>query len=200
MKLAKTTNGRRAAILEAALQVVTVKGYYETRIDDIARVANCAKGTVYLYFRDKPDIYLGLVDWLLRRALNIVSKIDAQSLPPEKKLAMIFTEWAEQIFTRPGILALVSLEHANVPGAAARRFQHTILPRLKKIVRALARIIQPGIDAGVFRQVDARLAALAFLQAFRTEIIAHRQKIGIRNQPNEVLNLFLSGLLSRSKE
>ncbi len=191
---------KRLAILQAAFSEVSERGYFETKVDDIARRAGVAKGTVYLYFRDKPEIYLGLVDWLLCRALGIVSEIDARPLAPEKKLQQVFTEWAEHVFTRPGILTLVSLEHINVPEDAVKRFHRAILPRLRQMVEAVARIIRPGIKSGIFRRVDARLAALGFLQAFRTSIIAHRHDIGLRGRTTEVLDLFLSGLMARTKE
>jgi AcrR family transcriptional regulator len=195
----KNTRGKREAILEAAFKVVTAKGYFETKVDDICHKAGCAKGTVYLYFKDKPDIYLGLIDSLFSRALEIVVEIDARPLPPEKKLEAVFSEWAKNVFTKPGVLALISPEHTNLPSEAIGRFRQTILPRIEQMIEAVAHVIRPGIESGRFRSVDAKLAALMFLQTFQTGVIAHHQGIGLKDPHNTVLKLFLSGLLAPAR-
>src|SRR5256885_12664656 len=53
--------GRRERALEAALAVFLAEGYRAARIDDIARQAGIAKGTAYLYFRDKQDVFRSLI-------------------------------------------------------------------------------------------------------------------------------------------
>jgi len=53
---------RLLAILGAAESVFASKGYYETRMDDIANKAELAKGTIYYYFKSKEEIYLHLLE------------------------------------------------------------------------------------------------------------------------------------------
>src|SRR3954470_22154723 len=52
------TEFRCTEILEAARKVFARKGFDQTTVDDIAAAAGVAKGTLYLYFRSKRDIYL----------------------------------------------------------------------------------------------------------------------------------------------
>src|SRR4051794_4094634 len=52
---------RREAILSAALDEFSARGFAATRLDDIARRAGVAKGTIYLYFRDKESLFQELV-------------------------------------------------------------------------------------------------------------------------------------------
>lgn len=49
-------------ILDAALEVFADKGFYEAKVNDIARVAGVADGTIYLYFKNKDDLVISLVD------------------------------------------------------------------------------------------------------------------------------------------
>jgi len=56
-QLLEETHSKRKAILDAARELFTKKGYEETTIADIARAAHIAVGTVYLYFRNKHDVY-----------------------------------------------------------------------------------------------------------------------------------------------
>lgn len=67
---------RREAILDAALKLFSDTGFAATRVEDIARKAGVAKGTIYLYFKDKQDLFNGLVEAVIapmhRRARQII--------------------------------------------------------------------------------------------------------------------------------
>src|ERR1700691_1159253 len=52
---------RRQAILTAALQEFSAQGFTSARLDDVARRAGIAKGTIYLYFRDKEGLFEELI-------------------------------------------------------------------------------------------------------------------------------------------
>lgn len=60
------TQSKRQAIIEAAREIFAKQGYEETTIADIAAAAGVAVGTVYLYFRNKRDIYTSAsIDWII---------------------------------------------------------------------------------------------------------------------------------------
>lgn len=63
----KAPESKRAAILDAALKLFSQYGYRRTSIDDIAREAEIAKGTVYLSFKSKEEIFRGLSRSLIQR-------------------------------------------------------------------------------------------------------------------------------------
>src|SRR5437868_562959 len=68
---------RRAAIIEAALDEFTARGFAATRLDDIAKRAGVAKGTIYLHFKDKESMF----EELIRTAIvPLVSRM--QGPPP----------------------------------------------------------------------------------------------------------------------
>src|SRR6266508_2749686 len=52
---------RRAAIVEAAMEEFIARGFAATRLDDIAKRAGVAKGTIYLHFRDKESMFEELI-------------------------------------------------------------------------------------------------------------------------------------------
>src|SRR6202023_329143 len=52
---------RRAAIVEAALEGFIARGFTATRLDDVARRAGVAKGTIYLHFKDKESMFEELI-------------------------------------------------------------------------------------------------------------------------------------------
>jgi len=190
----KETN-KRKAILDAAFSVVAMKGYAATKVDDIAAAAGVAKGTVYLYFKDKPDIYVGLVGLMLSRALDIIREIDSNPLSPSEKLARVFAVWTKGMHERPSIVPFISMESINLAAYEVARFTQAIKPRVRELIEALANIIRPGIEHGEFRQVDPYMAALMFLHCFPMNIVVHRQKLAVKNPSAKTLDMYFHGIL-----
>ncbi|MCP4133478.1 MAG: TetR/AcrR family transcriptional regulator [bacterium] len=67
---------RKEHILECAQTVFAEKGYYETQVSDIVKVAKIAKGTIYQYFKNKEDVFLSLLNiyldaWAQEMTLDI---------------------------------------------------------------------------------------------------------------------------------
>jgi AcrR family transcriptional regulator len=76
----------RESILNASEQLFARYGYKKTTVDDIAREAGIGKGTVYLYFKGKEDVAIGVVDRANRLILDRIMAIADQDLPSEQKL------------------------------------------------------------------------------------------------------------------
>jgi AcrR family transcriptional regulator len=70
---------RRLDILRAARQCFATRGYHDTKVDDIVAVAKVAKGTFYLYFRDKRSIFVELVDTLFTRLGGAILRVDTEA-------------------------------------------------------------------------------------------------------------------------
>src|SRR5262245_428076 len=77
---------RRQAILDAALTVFAAQGYEAARLDDVAARAGVAKGTLYLYFKDKEALF----EELVRGAVTpIMERVGTAALAPDMKPAQI---------------------------------------------------------------------------------------------------------------
>lgn len=185
---------KRRAILEAAFAVVCEKGYYETKVEDIARRAGVAKGTVYLYFRDKADLYIGMVGWLLEQALALIRAVETERLSPRAKLTRILDLWAQGIFSRPAVIALLSVDTVHQGIKVRSRFHTHVLPHLQELTDGIARIIAQGIRAGEFRRVEPHLAAVSCLFAFRAGMLAVENRLPVKNPARAVQELFFCGI------
>src|SRR5437879_6353473 len=71
---------RREAILAAALGEFSSRGFAATRLDDVARRANVAKGTIYLYFRDKQSLFQELVRSALGPLVDAIAAASARDI------------------------------------------------------------------------------------------------------------------------
>ena len=188
---------KRLAILRAAFAVVTECGYSDTKVEDVAQRAGVAKGTVYLYFKDKPAIYIGLVDWLLGQALGVMAEIRAERISPRAKLERMFETWSTGVLSKPAVGALLSMENVDQSNTVMRRFKKQVLPHVYELTGAVAEVITEGISAGEFRPVDPGLAALMYMGAFRTAV--HGVTAGSSGQESvkSVEELFFRGLLAQ---
>src|SRR2546430_12048880 len=80
---------RRAAILDATLEEFAARGFAATRLDDVARRARIAKGTIYLYFRDKESLFQELVRTMLSPLLGTIEAAPLRDLPIRADAQMI---------------------------------------------------------------------------------------------------------------
>jgi len=190
---------KRLALLKAALAVVTEKGYFETKVDDVARRAGVAKGTVYLYFKDKPAIYIGLVDWLLEQALAVTAEVVAKPISPRRKLDELFSTWSSGVMSNPGVLSLLSMENIHQDNTLMKRFKKHVLPHIIEMQDAVAGIMKQGMERGEFRPADPRAAATMYLGAFRAELLAAANRPRTPRAVESVKELFLFGLLADGK-
>ncbi|MFA5092913.1 MAG: TetR/AcrR family transcriptional regulator [Candidatus Omnitrophota bacterium] len=83
---------RQADILKAAEHVFALKGYYEATMQDIAKEAQYATGTVYLYFKDKDALYLSLVESKYKDLLSILKEETSKTQSVRVKLEILIRE------------------------------------------------------------------------------------------------------------
>src|ERR671937_378807 len=80
---------RREAIIAAALEEFPARGWAATRLDDVARRAGVAKGTIYLYFRDKESLFQELVRAMVSPLVGAITTAPLQNLPIRAVVEMI---------------------------------------------------------------------------------------------------------------
>ena len=77
----RPAEARRAAILAAALEEFTARGYEGARLDDVAKRAGIAKGTIYLYFADKETLFQDLVRSMVHPVLGTLEQMREVDIP-----------------------------------------------------------------------------------------------------------------------
>jgi AcrR family transcriptional regulator len=83
---------RKADIMAAAERVFALKGYHNAAMQDIAREAQYATGTVYLYFKDKEMLYFSLLEEKMRHLTTTLKENTAQVADAEDKLRIFVQE------------------------------------------------------------------------------------------------------------
>jgi AcrR family transcriptional regulator len=147
---------RPQQIIEAALETFGECGLAKARLDDIAKRAGVSKGTIYLYFPNKEELFREVVRQTAVAAIESGERTVTQGTPTDQLFAAMRGYWA---FVRSPIFntlhRLVLGELHQFPDLA-RFYADEVVARGLKL---LSGIIRRGVDTGEFRQVDPVIAA-----------------------------------------
>jgi AcrR family transcriptional regulator len=104
---------RRAAILEAAVGVFARRGYRDTNLQDLADALGVAKGTLYLYYRGKEELFLAAVDQGMVRLRDYVQAAYSHVPDPLDRLAVAVRAYLEFFRDHPDLAELLIQERAE---------------------------------------------------------------------------------------
>lgn len=184
---------RKRQILDAARSTLTLRGYQDVRLDDIARSAGISKGVLYIYFRDKEDLFatvLGdLVDRLEARLQGVPSQDSALDM-----VRMIAQQELAFVDENKDFIVQFSLEKPNLCGARAGK---ELQRRFAKHVRFLSERIEACMKQGSLRSLEPSLGGFFLISLVRMFML--RKLMGQSAKPlascaPELMDLFLNGL------
>ena len=131
---------RRQAILKAALTVFAARGFEAARLEDVAARAGVAKGTLYLYFRDKQALFEALVRDAVSPLLeHMRAMAAAPDVSPLQALEAFFAMFQKEVLgtERKLLLRLIMAEGPRFP-AIAEFYYREVVSRGLAMMRALA--------------------------------------------------------------
>ena len=192
-KAKNSKDDKKDAILQAAWGLIRHYGYTKTTIDDIAKKAGIGKGTVYLHFKSKADIMLGLVELTNDRIIADLETIVARNTSPSTRLR-------ESLLHR--IMTLFDIVHRYPHGEDVISLMlPDIVKRLERYVRRhgelLGEILKEGSDSGDFAVEDPEETGqmLAHLfEHFTPPYYRFRSRKSLEGFTHKVVDLVLSGL------
>ncbi len=176
---ASRSAARRDAILAAALEEFSVGGFAATRLDDVAKRAGIAKGTIYLYFSDKETLFQELLHSMFAPLVGAIGKIPFDDLPARELAERMMALFVREVLgtRRKDVIRLIIAEGPRFPKLAEFHYREVmgrVFPVLKSfLTRAAERgevdprlaqfpqlLVAPGIVAIVWKALFERLAPL----------------------------------------
>lgn len=187
----------REKIIKHALKIFAQKGFFRTTVDDIAQATGVAKGTVYLYFKDKQDLYIATIDEHFNRALEELSAIEAETTTPSEKMEEIAINLIDYIKTLKTSYMLFTFENINLKGKTLKQMHTVIEPKIQAMIEIISKIIRSGIHSNEFRKVDPKVAAFYFISTIRAIFLSDFYMSDVSFKTDTVLKLFFEGLKKR---
>ena len=161
-KWQRRADERPREICAAALEVFAEKGFAAAKLDDIARRAGVSKGTLYLYFSDKAELFRAVVrDAIAPNVEAITAAISAIDAPVADIVQMFLAGFAEREAKLPvgAVAKIVIGESRNFPELA--RVWHDEVA--SKAIAALSALVERAQKRGEARAGDPRLYALSLI-------------------------------------
>ncbi|MBK6612543.1 TetR/AcrR family transcriptional regulator [Ottowia sp.] len=144
---------RPGELLDAALALFVEKGFAATRVEEVAARAGVSKGTLFLYFPSKEELFKAVVHENAGRHVADAFREMAGFTGSSAELLREFVRrWWTQYGGTPaaGLTKLMVSEAANFP-ELAQYYQDEVVGPSHELLR---RVVQRGIDSGEFRPVD----------------------------------------------
>lgn len=165
-------DARPGELLAAALDLFVEKGYAATRVEEVAQRAGVSKGTLFLYFSSKEELFKAVVrENISGRFTEWNDEFDRFEGPTQDMLRYCLLSWWERIGSTKasGIPKLMMSEAQNFP-ELARFYQAEVIQPGKTLI---GRILQRGVARGEFRPMDVTystylvLAPMLFLAMWK---------------------------------
>ncbi|MDI6850646.1 MAG: TetR/AcrR family transcriptional regulator [bacterium] len=173
----------REKILIAARDVFGKKGFYETKMEDIVREAGVAKGTLYLYFQSKEELYQCLIkegikyfSSRIKETIEVEESLEGKIRALLKTLVLLIEENKDFIIRMVYEIPLVNLWNDKLKNA--------ILEEQKEFTEFLKNLFESALKKGLIYEGDVNILSSAFL--------------GMVMRP--IFNSFINGTMSEDVE
>lgn len=143
---------RRQQIIVAAKRVFSDKGFNKATMEDIAKEAELSPGTLYLYFKNKEELYaslsLRILQYLHIRVTHVINQTDLEPLGKLDALKEVMYDVYD--FDPLIIINMFHLQSSETLRNLSEELIGEIKTLSKESIGAIAEIFQEGIQAGVF--------------------------------------------------
>lgn len=193
----------RKAILDAAATAFARKGYLATSIDAIADELGATKGRVYHYYRGKAEIFLDVVVTGMYDLIDDLTPLSQQEgRTPEERIYDMAHLHATLMMLRnhPQRVSVQAVEMRTSPEIAVHREALTEVFELRRrYERIFIDVVEEGIAAGEFRQLDSNLAVKSALGSLNWIPIWYTPERGKEDDVAKVADAFAQFIVNGLK-
>jgi TetR/AcrR family fatty acid metabolism transcriptional regulator len=191
---------KREAILRAGVRVFAAKGFFNSKVADIAREAGIADGTVYLYFKSKDEILHSIFD---RAMTDFIEEGRRELRPiedPVEKLKTIARLHLERLSADRDLAVVFQVELRG----STKFMQEFSAAGFAEYLDIIKAAIEQGQSAGVFRRDMKPVVCAKILYGALDEMVTNwilsANKYPLPPMAGEVLKIFLGGLLINDRD
>ncbi len=185
---------RRAQVLRHAKRIFARKGYHRTNVADIISRARIARGTFYLYFENKKDLFEELLEQVVRELAHRIQRIRLGPGEPDP------AEQLRENLRRVMYFVLNERDLTNILLSHALGFDPELDERIQsfydRVAAQIQRSLDLGITMGLVRECDTRTTAYCILGGVKETIaqLSRHAPPDIDRLVEEILRFGLSGV------
>ena len=185
-------------IVQAAIRVFARNGFYNSKIAEIAKEANVADGTIYLYFNNKYDILITIFEEEIGKIIAKVKQEMARIDDPREKL-MRFAQIHLSLVEENRDLAEVIQVELRQSSKFMKEYRNK---KFAEYLNIISQIVRQGQAQGVFREdVMPGIFKRAFFGALdemsRFWVLSPKKKYSVNTAARQISSFFLQGILNQ---
>jgi TetR/AcrR family fatty acid metabolism transcriptional regulator len=188
---------KREAILRAAIDTFAARGFFNAQMADVARAANVAAGTVYLYFRGKDDLLTSIFVRTMKEAIAEGRRSVAACHGPIEQLREIARLHLDRLGRDRALAIVFQIELRQ----STKFMEHFSATELREYLGIIRDVVADGQARGVFRKdMNPTLAAKLFfggLDEMATNWILSRRKYALAAEADAIVDILVGGMARR---
>jgi TetR/AcrR family fatty acid metabolism transcriptional regulator len=182
-------------IIDAATKVFAKKGFYNSKVSEIAHEAGIADGTIYIYFNHKDDILISLFEEKMKEVLDNMKKQISLESDPLKKIEKFALVHLKLIQDNKDIAEIIQVE-LRQSSKFMKNYRNT---KFFEYLDLIGHIIQEGKEKGLVREdILPGIAKRAFFGALdemsRFWVLSKRPKYDIETASRQISSFFINGI------
>ncbi len=195
----KKRSDKRERILDGALKAFAKKGFYNTKVSEIAGEAGVADGTIYLYFKNKDDLLISLfedrMEWIIDRLKTELSAVEGDAVAKFRHMVTIHCRLAVE---NPDLAEFITVELRQ----SAKFVKEYKNPKFGDYLKVLQGLIEEGQESGAMRNdVDVRLVSRACFGALDEVLLqltlSQAEPDEVDAKAAQIAGMLVDGLLTR---
>ena len=185
---------KRRDILTVATRLFAAKPFHEVRLEDIAAEAKIGKGTIYIYFRSKEDLYVAIGRDEFRGMVDKLSDNLARTeRTATEELQLIVREFVTFALRNPLMFQFIRAQQAAPSDDKVRESR-------KRLAKLIAATIRHGNESGEFDDPHPELTANFIPGAVRSCLVHGPAKLTVNTLTNHILYIIGRGLRATRKQ
>lgn len=190
---------KRARILEGALKAFAKKGFYNTKVSEIASEAGVADGTIYLYFKNKDDLLISLFEDRMEFLIDrLETELDAIGDGVIERLRCIVEMHFRLAVEEPDLAEFITVE-LRQSSKFVKEYEN---PKFHDYLHILEKLIARGQEEGSIRSdLDRRIVSRALFGALdEVLLLLTLSGLGadhVTEMSHQVSEVFIAGLIAK---
>ncbi len=182
-------------IIQAATRVFAQKGFYNAKVADVAKEAQVADGTIYLYFKNKDDLLISIFENSMDTFTAEVQKIISGALDPVEKLKRFINLHLELVKSNQDTAQVLQIELRQ----SSKFMKEYAATKFRDYLNLVSQILEEGQQQGVFREsIDPMIVKRAIFGAVDEMaldwVLMKKKKYSMEDVASQLCEMMINGL------
>ena len=186
----------RKEILLAAEKVFADRGFFTTKMTDIAYRAEFGTGTLYKYFKSKEDLYFTLIDEKMEEFNQLVKAVFSQKTTSIKKIEKVLRLLSEFIERNRDFFRIYISEMNRFEWTIKDDLGKAIYKKMVAYIKILSEVLKQGVKEGEFKSMsslDLAHALVGIVNSLVFEWLISSKPYSLNSKVDNILEIFLRG-------